>query len=403
MTTEALAPLRSRRLQLPVFLVSLGHGATHWIAATFYLILPFIKRDLGLSYAEAGFLVTCFYLGSTAANLPSGSAVDLTGKRVLFQAVALVAGSLGLLALGLVTPYYGLALLAVVIGASNMLWHPAAIAYLSGHFPRNRGYALSMHALGANLGDAVAPIFAGWLLLSRSWESTAMVNSVTGILCAGLILALLGRSDEGAVAAAKQLDIGAYFRSLGQVLKRRAIWSLCLMAGFRSMMQSGLLVFLPLYLANELKVNPFWMGFTLMLLQLGGVVATPIAGTLSDRIGRRPVVLAGMFGTTALIVALSLISNAIVFVFCIAVLGFCMYAMRPVIHSWLMDGSPPHLAATMTSAMFGTQAGLSALAPLIGGLLADRYGLVSVFYFLAATVLVANALAFAVPRTERLT
>jgi nitrate/nitrite transporter NarK len=51
--------------------------------------------------------------------------------------------------------------------------------------------------------------------------------------------------------------------------------------------------------------------------------------------------------------------------------------------------------------MFGVQAGLSALAPLIGGALADRFGLVSVFYFLAAAVLVANLLALAVPKSER--
>jgi MFS family permease len=357
-----------------------------------------MSRELGFSYTETGLLVTAFHLGSTAANLPSGSLVDLTGRRILFQVAALVIGSAMLAGLGLVGGFAALWAVVFVLGAANMLWHPAAIAYLSNHLPRNRGYALAMHALGANFGDALAPIVAGWLMLTLSWQRTAELNALSGVLLAALLLAVLGRGDRAAAAAPAVRD---YLGSLVRVLRTRAMWSLCLMAGFRTMMQSGLLAFLPLYLADDLGLNPFWMGVGMMLLQVGGMIAAPLAGTLSDRIGRRPIVLAGMSGTTIIVLALTVIASPAVFVVCIAALGFVMYAMRPVIHSWLMDRSPPELAASLTSAMFGVQAGLSALAPLIGGALADRFGLVSVFYFLAAAVLVANLLALAVPKSER--
>jgi MFS transporter, FSR family, fosmidomycin resistance protein len=400
MTAPAVS-LASRAVQIPVILVSLGHGATHWIAATFYLVLPFITRDLGLSYTQAGLLVTCFYVASAAANLPSGSVVDLTGRRVLIQAVALVGGAVGLFAVGLTESYLALAAAVTLIGATNMLWHPAAIAYLSGHLPKNRGYALSIHALGANVGDAVAPLVAGALMLSLTWHTTAELNAMVGIVVAALIFLVLNGGDTAAKAEAAKKNIRSYLAETVAVFRRRAVWSLCLMAGMRSMMQGGLLVFLPLYLADELKLNPFWMGLALMLLQVGGIVASPIAGVLSDRIGRRPIVLAGMSSTTALVLALTLISDATVFVVAISILGFCMYAMRPVIHSWLMDRTPPSLAATMTSAMFGTQSTLTAITPAIGGMIADRYGLSAVFYFLGACILVANALALAVPRSEK--
>jgi MFS family permease len=400
MTAPAVS-LASRAVQVPVILVSLGHGATHWIAATFYLVLPFITRDLGLSYTQAGLLVTCFYVASAAANLPSGSVVDLTGRRVLIQAVALVGGAIGLFAVGLTESYLALAAAVTLIGATNMLWHPAAIAYLSGHLPKNRGYALSIHALGANVGDAVAPLVAGALMLSLTWHTTAELNALVGIVVAALIFLVLNGGDTAAKAEAAKKNIRSYLAETVAVFRQRAVWSLCLMAGMRSMMQGGLLVFLPLYLADELKLNPFWMGLALMLLQVGGIVASPIAGVLSDRIGRRPIVLAGMSSTTVLVLALTLISDATVFVVAISILGFCMYAMRPVIHSWLMDRTPPSLAATMTSAMFGTQSTLTAITPAIGGMIADRYGLSAVFYFLGACILVANALALAVPRSEK--
>src|SRR5262245_14026097 len=149
MSIDAAPPLRCFQVQMPVMLVSAGHGATHWIAAVFYLLIPIIAAEHDLSYAQAGFLATCFHLGSTLANLPSGTLVDLTGRRVLFQAIALVIGSLTLLGLAATHAYVALCLIIAVMGASNMLWHPAAIAYLSGHLPKNRGYALSIHALGA--------------------------------------------------------------------------------------------------------------------------------------------------------------------------------------------------------------------------------------------------------------
>lgn len=401
MATSTTTSFSRRDLQAPIVLVAIGHGVTHWTAATLYVLLPFITHELGLSYAQAGLLITCFHVGSTAANLPGGLLVDLTGRRVATQAVALLIGSAALFALGVVGAYALLCAAALVLGAANMLWHPAAIAYLSGRFAANRGYALSIHGLGANLGDALAPLFTGWLLLSITWRGSMEVNALLGVGTAALIAAVLLRSDAAAVAAAKAMDLRGYGRDLLQALKTRAVWSLCLMAAFRTAMQHGLLIFLPLYLANELKMNPFWMGVALMLLQVGGVVAAPIAGILSDRIGRRPVVLSGMVVTTILVVGLTLVSDPVIFVACISVLGFSMYALRPVIHSWLMDISPPQLAASMTSAMFGTQAALSALIPVIGGIIADAYGLGAVFYLLAASMLVANLLAFAVPRSDR--
>ena len=58
--------------QAPIYLMGLGHGATHWIAATFTILLPLMTEDLGLSYTEAGLLYSIFYVSSFAANFGSG-------------------------------------------------------------------------------------------------------------------------------------------------------------------------------------------------------------------------------------------------------------------------------------------------------------------------------------------
>ncbi len=385
----------------PVALIGLGHGATHWIAATFYILLPFISRDLGLSYAEAGALVSVFHIAALSANLGSGPVVDMTGRRVFFQVLSLLIGAAALAGFGIGGAFVWLAILVALIGATNNLWHPAAISYLSARYPNNRGYALSIHALGANFGDAVAPLAAGMLLAWMSWPVAAAVNA-TPVLLVALALALLLAGDRpGATPAASGLGIVEYGRSLVRVMKDRAVLGLCVMAGLRTMAQNGLLVFLPLYLADVLKAGPIAMGVALMAMQGGGIVAAPVAGALSDRIGRRPIVMAGLGLSTAIIAALTLLGGGPAYVAGVALLGFALYAVRPVVHSWMMDLTPPQMGGSATSLMFGTQAALSTVAPVLGGLVADRWGLPSVFYLLAAIMLAANVAAVLLPGAAR--
>lgn len=397
--TAGTIPLRSLKTQLPIMLVSLAHGSTHWVVATFYLLLPSLSSGLGLNYTETGFLVTSLFIGSVLANLPSGALVDLTGRRIAIQIASLLLCTVSLAALGVVTGFAALCLSLGLLGIANVMWHPAAISWLSIQLPKNRGYSMAVHSLFANLGDAAGPVAAGWMLLSFSWQHTAEINALVCIVCAIAVGAFLGRSHASADTP-RRPQAKEYWSGLAALLRSRAQWSFFLMAGCRTLTQTGLLAFLPLYLSHDLGMSPFAMGIAMMVLQLGGMIATPFAGVLSDRIGRRPVVLAGMASTTVVVVALTFIKDPVIYVACVSVLGFFMYATRPVIQSWQMDRSPPEMIASMTGAMFMVQAVMSASAPLIGGLLADRFGLISVFYFLAVSVLLANLLCLTIPKTE---
>jgi len=387
-----------RQGQGVVFLVGSGHGGTHWVAATFYLLLPFIITDLKLSYAEAGALVAVFQLAAFAANFGSGLVVDVTGRRVVFQVVSLAVGAAALAACAGAQGLWFLFPMVILMGATNNLWHPPAIAFLSEHYPKHRGYALSIHALGANLGDALAPLAAGALLLWLSWRGTAALNTLPAFAIALAMALTLGPKDREAHAAGgRGLGFADYLAGLKRLVRDKVIVHLSVMAGFRTMAQHGVLVFLPLYLAHVLHMNPLWMGVTVMALQVGGVVASPIAGAWSDRVGRRPVVLAGLTVTTAMIAVLTFIQDDILFIAGVAFLGFAMYAVRPVLHSWMMDLAPKALSGSATSIMFGVQALFTAVVLALGGAMADAWGLTVVFYLLALCMLAANVLVWFLP------
>jgi len=380
------------------FLVALGHCATHWMIGTIYIVLPFIAREFGLSYTEAGGLITIFHISAFLANAGSGVVVDITGKRVAIQFFALVIGAAGFVAFGFSTSLFGLSLAIMVVGVTNNLWHPAAISYLSLRFPENRGYALSIHSLGANLGDTIAPIIIGSLLIWLNWGITIGVSSIPVFAVAlWIILIMKDVNSQEKIEEDFVVRKEEYREGLVKMLKDFSILSLCVMSGLRSMTQNGLLVFIPLYLANVLEAGPLILGASLMVMQLTGLIAGPIAGVFSDNVGRRSIVLIGLLITTIITIILGMISNLTLYILVIALLGFALFAVRPVIHSWLMDLTPKNLGGSATSLLFATQSALSAIIPLGGGVIADIWGLSIVFYLLAVFIFLATILVVFIP------
>lgn len=385
--------------QRPAFLVAFGHGGTHWILATYYLIMPFARDDLGLSLVEYGLLGAMIQISSAAANLGSGLVVDLTGRTVIFLVTALVAEALAFSGFILHPSFVALMVLVAVMGAASNLWHPAGIAFLSKMFPRNKGYALSVHVFGASGADSLAPMVAGVLVGLLSWQGTALVGALPAFLGAALIASSLLAGDRPADGEPRQTtSLRDYLAGLKELVGDRAVVSLCAMSGFRNMVVNGLYVYLPLYLVKDLGFPAIWTGFALVVLQLGGLIGTPIAGVASDRMSRRSIMIAAMTFSTVVLAALTLVENDMLLVAGISVLGFMLFSVRPVIQSWMMDLTPPRTRGTATSLLFGFQSVLSALGIFAGGIIAERWSLHAVFVLLAGAILVANFLVFLLPR-----
>jgi MFS family permease len=168
---------------------------------------------------------------------------------------------------------------------------------------------------------------------------------------------------------------------------------------FRSMTQNALLTFLPLYLAREMGYSIMLVGASMFALQAAGLAAAPIAGHLSDRMGRRSVVMTSMGLTAVVLLSMALAGKSPIFIAFIAVLGFVLYALRPVLQAWLLESTPKNMGGSSIGILFGAQSLGSSIAPLIGGVIADRFGLGATFYFLAGTIVCANLLILLMPHS----
>jgi MFS transporter, FSR family, fosmidomycin resistance protein len=381
----------------------MGHGSSHWITGTFFLLLPKIREEFGFSYAEISLIGTIYYIGSLASTMIGGPAVDVTGRRILFQIGSLLMAGLALVGLGLSSNFYLIAFMGILIAAANNLWHPAAMSFLSSEYPRNRAFVLSLHVIGSNIGEALSPIVAGAILTWSvwGWQSAAFVNAIPALLMAAIfIVAVLPKDKPVAGASRPGIDLSTYAINLLRILKDKVVLGLSMMAGFRSMAQSGLKLFLPFYIIDVLGLPYAYAGIALTALLVGGLVASPVAAAYADRIGRRRVVMMALGASTLVIVGLTFVGNGTAYVVGISLLGFTMFAVRPVIQGWMMDLVPRTMAGSAISLMFSIQAFMSAITPLVGGVIADHYGLVAVFYFLGAILLLANLVVFFLPKEE---
>ncbi len=389
--TAETAPRSSFR---EVWLISAGHMMTHWYPATFYLLLPLIGNDLGLSFSQIGSILTCQFVAGALSNLPGGMVVDTVGRKGLLMAVALSWVGLPYFVMGFSHSYWMLLVCAALVGIGNNLWHPTAIPLLAQNHPERRGLVVSIHSMGGNLGDAVAPLAVGAMLTAFSWRDVVVMNVVPGVLASVLLLLLLGGA-AGADAdhdrqGGKQRTALHSLAGLRLLLANRTVLMLSLGSAVRAMTAMTLLTFLPIFLANELGYPSAWVGGILFALQAAGFAAAPVSGHLSDRMGRRNIIMTSMAMSAVVLLFMAFAGRSPAFALFVAFLGFFLFAIRAVLQAWLLDATPRQLGGTAIGVLFGAQAVGSAIGPLIGGVIADHYGLIATFYYLAATIVVAN-------------
>jgi FSR family fosmidomycin resistance protein-like MFS transporter len=402
-TTSITMDAVRRRSFREVWVISIGHALTHWYPATFYILLPLIGNELGLDYAQIGSILTCQYAAGAIANVPGGIFVDTVGRKGLLMAISLCWIGFPYLIMGASHTYWMILLCATLVGIGNNIWHPTAIPWLGDRFPDRKGLVMSFHGMGANVGDAVAPLVVGWLLAFYSWRSVVVMNVIPGIVVAGIILVYVGRLQMADIRAGlikarpDKIPRAERLRMFGELLRNRALVTLSIGSTFRSMTQGALLTFLPVYLARVMEYPTTWIGACMFALQACGFIAAPIAGHLSDKVGRRQIIMSSMSMTGVIILAMTFAGGTKWFVLLVAVLGFFLFAVRAVLQAWLLDATPPGMGGSAVGILFGMQALGMAIGPITAGVIADHYGIMAAFYFLAGTIIVANLLIFVTP------
>ncbi|MBI4220377.1 MAG: MFS transporter, partial [Chloroflexi bacterium] len=318
----------------------------------------------------------------------------------------------------LVSNPYSLLGLRFVHGLATAIFSPVASAAVADLFQRDRGEKLGWFASANEFGSAFGPLLGGVILaLSPAaglfrFQLTYLIVGAIGAVTFVLAL-LLPIGTHGPVPGPAPDQAGPkvgrwtlFIRGAGEVIGNRGILIASSAESAMFLGVGALLGFLPLYARNVLKLGDAYLGVLIWVPLVMAMAGKPVAGRISDRIGRKRVILAGL---SLCVVTLPLIPITGSFAALLvegALFGLGMAIVTPSTNALVADLCK---AGSYGAAMgvFGTIWDIGeALGPILAGVIIAAFGGLSdaSSYFMAfgiiAAILVVAAIAFAVAVEE---
>jgi MFS family permease len=177
------------------------------------------------------------------------------------------------------------------------------------------------------------------------------------------------------------------------------LWGIMAVAGLRGMASVAFLPFLALYLGldDELGLNYAALGLHIALLVGVGVVAAPLVGYISDRAGRKLVLIPEMLGLCALTALLVPFGEGFGLIIILALMGLFFFSDQPILTAAALDVVGEEVAASTLGVFSFSRFVLAAASPLIAGRLFDEVGIESTFFYISGIYLLATVVLLVVP------
>ena len=400
-TIEVTPELRRGRNQLAATVVA-GHAVKHvYNSALQSILFPEIKIGLGLSGTQLGTLAVSRQGTSWVTTVIAGFLGDRFADRAaLMLGISLLMTGVSYFLLGLADSVFAdnvifvaVLVIMLLVGVGPSLYHPPAIGALSRRFPDRRGFAISLHGTGGSVGEVAGPLLAGVVLLgwlAMTWDSVLVYSFFPAVVCAVAIWLFMRNVPGGEMQAVS--SVREYFASLLLLLKRRALYVLVIATALRSVGQSSVMIFLPVYLREDLEFSPSKVAIYLSLAQVVGIVAQPAMGFLADKFGYKPVLVPSMLVMSLLAMVLGFADHEPFFwqiswlTLTIMAMGTVLYALHAIFIAAAIEAAEGAVQSTVVSLVYGASF-IGTLSPVIAGLIWDNYGVEATFVYGGALVL----------------
>ncbi len=388
--TQVSPEVRRGRNQLAATVV-LGHTVKHiYNSGLNSVIMAAIKDDMGLTGAQFGLLSTSQRITSGTTTMLAGYLGDRFANRSgLMLLISLGMMGISFYLLGSAPNYWLLMAVMLLVGIGPSLYHSPAIASLSRKFPDRRGFAISLHGTGGSVGEVVGPVLVGGLisgtyLVAFTWRDVLHIGVAPALFFAILIYLMMRNIPT---AATDIESVGEYFNSLKTLLRRPAMISLVAVTALRSTGQSAVMAFLPVYLNEELGYEFVVIGLFMSGAQVTGIVVQPIMGWLSDKFGRKVVLVPCTAAMGLLIAALKFADSEALLILTILAMGAFLYSLHTIYIASAMDVAEGQAQSTVVSLIYGASF-LGAFSPWVAGVIVDRTEISNAFIYGGVMVII---------------
>jgi MFS family permease len=357
-----------------LWLLSIAHAVNHAQAALLPLIYLAIIPEFRIDAAAIALLVAAGNISSGLVQFTYAGLTRYVSRRTLLSVGGLIFGG-GFAAQALAPTFGGFAAANVVSRIGGSPQHPVGNGLLSEQFPEHRrGFAISAHIAGGNVGTVAVPLLGAWLIAGIGWRWTVVLFGVPAMLIAIAMLLFMRESGADRAAARAYGSVRTALRAIGHDRNLVLVFvSGMLGGGGRGL--GVLKVFVPLYLSLVLGLDAGTVAVMYTALVVLSVPGPIVAGSLSDRFGRKPLILAAYIGGAAALVGFLLAGDNIPMLWvAILFLGIFNFVESPQLQALLGDLAPPQLRDASFSAYFTFAFGIGSLWIALYGWVIAAFG-----------------------------
>ncbi|AUH69768.1 MULTISPECIES: MFS transporter [Gordonia] len=371
------------------------------IALGFGLIapaLPIFAKTFDVSSAAAGFVVSAFALMRLLFAPAGGRLVTILGERKIYLTGLLIV-ALSTAACAFAQSYWQLLVFRAAGGIGSTMFTVSAMALLIRLSPQEvRGRASGYFSAGFLVGNLTGPLI-GAALVDFGLRLPFVVYAIALLVATAVVATFMPPPPEPQRADAADAVLPAapaFFASLRQ-REYRAILTSNFAQGWASMGVRVALV--PIFVQDGLGYGTAWAGIILACYAAGNMIAILLSGRLSDRYGRRAVMIPGLIVAAAGTLLLGYSPDIWIALALTAVAGVGSGLFAPTHQAALGDMLAGKRRGGSALAAYGMASDLGAVSgPILTGLVADVFGFGPAFIVTGCVVLLALAMWLVTPR-----
>lgn len=357
-----------------VAVLALGFGLVGIDRFLISAMFPSIARDLGLGYSDIGTIAGALALAWGVAALVMGNMADRIGrKKVLVGSLFVFSLLIG--ASGLATGLMGLVLVRVIMGFADGAFTPASIsATIQASPPERHGRNIGIQQMTLTFfGLGLSPLIVTALLNVIDWRWIFSIFLAPGLILAWFTWKIIP-DPETTKAFAERSSLADWkavlsYSNIRVLMLLMLCWLTCLITTS---------AFLPSYLIDHLRLSSMQMGAIMSAIGIGAAAGTLTLPWLSDKIGRKPVMLMATAGTVLSLLMLNSLGATVPLLFAalFMVHFFNNAAITLTVGPICSETVPTSLMATASGVVIAAGELLGGgLAPIMAGQFAERFGI----------------------------
>lgn len=274
---------------LVMILMGLAFGVVFFDRVALNVLAPFVVPDLQLSNSQLGALAAGLGLTWAISGYAVGALSDYLGNRKLLLVVAIVVFSLCSIISGLASSFLMLLGARMIMGLAEGPVLPIAQSIMMAESSEERrgfNQGVLQNFLSTLMGSFAAPLILVAIGSAYGWRHAFFVAGIPGFVIAVLILWLV---REPRSAAGQHRSDGGRALGLRTMLGHRNIWVCTIIACLMIAWVLIQLVFLPIYLVQTRGLTPAEMSIVMAATAVSSAISSMVVPALSDRFGRRPI------------------------------------------------------------------------------------------------------------------